>query len=458
MTQRLHILGICGTFMGGLAVLAREQGWRVSGCDARIYPPMSDQLAALGIDVHEGYDARHLPGDALIVVGNALSRGNPALEAVLDRGLPYTSGPQWLAEHVLAGRWVLAVAGTHGKTTASSMLAWLLEDAGMQPGFLIGGVPLDFARSARLGGGRFFVVEADEYDTAFFDKRAKFVHYRPRTLVINNLEFDHADIYSDIAAIQRQFHHLLRCVPASGQLITPSRTVAIEDMLALGCWTPRVTMAVEDAAADWRGVPLEEDGRVWRLHGGADTALEIRWAQRGRHNIANALGAIAAARHVGVRPAQAAASLQRFQGVRRRLELRGEVAGIRVYDDFAHHPSAIAATLATVRAAPRRARTFAVIEPRSNSMRLGEHRAHLAACTQDADRVFWYRPPGLEWSLDDIARESSARASIHADVAELIASLVAEASAGDDIVIMSNGAFGAIHQRLVDALSAHYSE
>ena len=462
MTQRLHILGICGTFMGGLALLAREQGWLVSGCDARVYPPMSEQLAAAGIDLHEGYDARHVPGDALIVVGNALSRGNPAVEAVLDRGLPYTSGPQWLAEHVLAGRWVLAVAGTHGKTTVSSMLAWLLEDAGMQPGFLIGGVPQDFSRSARLGGGHFFVVEADEYDTAFFDKRAKFVHYRPRTLVINNLEFDHADIYPDLAAIQRQFHHLLRCVPASAQLITPPRTAAIEDMLALGCWTPRVTVGVEDAGADWQGHPIEDDGRAWRLQGrlrgAADVALEVRWQQRGRHNIANALAALAAARHVGVLPAQAAASLERFQGVRRRLELRGEVAGIRVYDDFAHHPSAIAATLATARAAPGRAKTFAVIEPRSNTMRMGEHRLRLAACTRDADRVFWYQPPGLDWSLDDILRESSPRASIHSDLAELIGSLVAEASAGDDIIIMSNGGFGGVHQRLVDTLSACYPE
>ena len=458
MNQRLHILGICGTFMGGLALLAREQGWLVSGCDAEVYPPMSEQLAAAGIDVHEGYGAAPVPGDALIVVGNALSRGNPAVEAVLDRGLPYTSGPQWLAEHVLAGRWVLAASGTHGKTTVSSMLAWLLEDAGMQPGFLIGGVPRNFPRSARLGGGRFFVVEADEYDTAFFDKRAKFVHYRPRTLVINNLEFDHADIYPDLAAIQRQFHHLLRCVPASGQLITPPRVPAVEDMLALGCWTPRVTVAVDDAGAAWRGCPIEEDGRAWRLQGGADTAVEVRWSQRGRHNIANALGAVAAARHVGVPPAQAAASLERFQGVRRRLELRGEIAGIRVYDDFAHHPSAIAATLATARAAPGRAKIFAVIEPRSNSMRLGEHRAQLAACTRDADRVFWYRPPGLDWSLDDTVRESSARASIHADLAQLVASLAAEAAAGDDIIIMSNGGFGGVHQRLVDALGAHYSE
>ena len=449
--------------MGGLALLARERGWQVSGCDANVYPPMSDQLVAAGIALHEGYDAEHLPDDALVVVGNALSRGNAAVEAVLDRGMRYVSGPQWLAEHVLAERWVLAVSGTHGKTTASSLLAWLLEDAGLAPGFLIGGVPGNFGVSARLGDGAFFVVEADEYDTAFFDKRAKFVHYRPRTLVINNLEFDHADIYPDLAAIQRQFHHLVRCVPGTGLIITPEADPAIEATLALGAWTPRATLRVEDAGtpaegvaagsdAAWRARLLTPEGSHWRFDTPTGDSGEVRWNQRGAHNVANALAAIAAARHVGVRPEQAAESLARFAGVRRRLELVGDVDGVRVYDDFAHHPTAIRSTLAALRDSGDQRRLIAVIEPRSNTMRMGEHRTALAPATAAADRVYWYQPPGLDWSLRDVVDDSPVPASIAGDIDVLIRDLAAAARPGDDILIMSNGAFGGIHRRLVAAL------
>ncbi|WP_439107277.1 UDP-N-acetylmuramate:L-alanyl-gamma-D-glutamyl-meso-diaminopimelate ligase [Congregibacter sp.] len=453
MHQRLHILGICGTFMGGLALIARELGWEVSGCDANVYPPMSDQLAAAGIALHEGFDPEHLPEDALIVVGNALSRGNPAVEAVLSRGLPYQSGPQWLAEAVLADRWVLAISGTHGKTTASSMLAWLLEDAGLSPGFLIGGVPLNFGVSARLGGGSFFVIEADEYDTAFFDKRAKFVHYRPRTLVVNNLEFDHADIYPDLAAIQRQFHHLIRCVPGNGRLFTPVGVPAVEQMLELGCWTPRETLSADSGDADWQATLADVGGTSWQLKAPGGESLTVNWGQRGAHNVANALGACGAARHVGVTPAHSADALTRFLGVRRRLELRGEVAGVRVYDDFAHHPTAIASTLGAMRGATGRGRVLAVIEPRSNTMRMGEHRSALAPSTADADAVFWYQPKALGWSLDDVLDASTVPATISEDIDELIAAVVDEAVAGDDVVVMSNGAFGGIHERLLSALA-----
>lgn len=454
MANRLHILGICGTFMGGLALLARERGFEVSGCDANVYPPMSEQLAAAGIELQEGYDPAQLPSDALIVIGNALSRGNPVVEAVLSRGLRYISGPQWLAENVLAGRWVLAASGTHGKTTVSSIIAWILEDAGMAPGFLIGGVPQNFGLSARLGDSDFFVVEADEYDTAFFDKRAKFVHYNPRTLVINNLEFDHGDIYPDLAAIQRQFHHLMRCVPGNGLVLTPNDVPAIEQTLELGCWTPRQTITVGDTAADWRAELRSEDGTRWILHSPRGESVPVTWQQQGAHNVANALAACAAAAHVGVRPEHAAQALERFSGVRRRLELLGEVRGIRVYDDFAHHPTAIAKTLAALAGNEGRRRVLAVIEPRSNTMRLGQHRAALAPATKLADAVFWYQPRGLGWSLEDVVRSSAVPASVTDDTQELIDALVAEAKDGDDIVIMSNGGFEGVHQRLLTALRA----
>ncbi len=455
--MNIHILGICGTFMGGLALLARERGWLVSGCDSNVYPPMSEQLEAAGIELQEGYDPAGLPDDALIVIGNALSRGNPAVEAVLERGLRYQSGPQWLAENLLGERWVLAASGTHGKTTVSSMLAWILEHAGLAPGFLIGGVPHDFGVSARAGEGSFFVVEADEYDTAFFDKRAKFVHYGPRTLVINNLEFDHADIYPDLAAIQRQFHHLMRCVPGNGLVITPRGNEAIEEMLEMGCWTPRTTVGLDDASG-WQAGLITDDGAEWWFRTPEGECHEVRWQQRGRHNVLNALAACAAARHVGVLPEQAAQALTVFRGVRRRLELLGEPGSIRVYDDFAHHPTAIASTLEALRGSAGRGRLLAVIEPRSNTMRMGEHRAELAPSTRAADAVFWYQPPGLDWSLDDVLTASEVPAEVLDDLEELIARVVDKASPGDDVVIMSNGGFGGIHQRLVRALAARHQE
>jgi UDP-N-acetylmuramate: L-alanyl-gamma-D-glutamyl-meso-diaminopimelate ligase len=451
--DQLYILGICGTFMGGLALLARERGFAVAGCDANVYPPMSTQLAEAGIALDEGWDPARLPDDALIVVGNALSRGNPCVEAMLDRGLRYQSGPQWLAENLLAGSWVLAASGTHGKTTVSSMLACILADAGLDPGFLIGGVPLDFGCSARSGGGRYFVVEADEYDTAFFDKRAKFVHYRPRTLVVNNLEFDHADIYPDLTSIQRQFHHLLRCVPGNGLVVTPAAEPAVEEMLELGCWTPRQTVSVQ-GPADWRGELLSEDGSRWRLHTPAGDALELSWSQRGRHNVANALAAVAAVGHVAVAPAAAVSALAGFRGVRRRLELLGEPRGIRVYDDFAHHPTAIRATLQALRGASGHARVLVLMEPRSNTMRMGRHRDELAQAVVGADRVFWYQPSGLDWSLEEVAAASPVAGSVHEDIADIVGSAAAEAREGDTIVIMSNGSFGGVHQRLLDALAA----
>jgi UDP-N-acetylmuramate: L-alanyl-gamma-D-glutamyl-meso-diaminopimelate ligase len=451
MAGNVYILGICGTFMGGLALLARERGFEVAGCDANVYPPMSEQLAAAGIALDHGYRAEHLPDDATIVVGNALSRGNPCVEAMLDRGLPYTSGPQWLAEQLLPGQQVLAVSGTHGKTTVSSLLAWILEDAGLAPGFLIGGVPLNFGLSARAGAGNCFVIEADEYDTAFFDKRAKFVHYRPRILVINNLEFDHADIYPDLAAIQRQFHHLLRCVPGNGALLTPAASKAVDDTLAMSCWTPRQTLAVA-ADADWSARDLSADASRWVLHSPSGGRHPVSWSQCGAHNVANALAAVAAARQVGVEPARAVQALAHFRGVRRRLELRGERRGVRVYDDFAHHPTAIASTLTALRAIAGDARILALIEPRSNTMRKGEHRAALPAATAAADRVYWYQPPGLDWSLDAVAAASTVPAAVYGSVEELVAATVAEARPGDLVVAMSNGSFDAVHQRLLDAL------
>jgi UDP-N-acetylmuramate: L-alanyl-gamma-D-glutamyl-meso-diaminopimelate ligase len=450
--QKIYILGICGTFMGGLALLARERGYAVAGCDANVYPPMSTQLEEAGIALDAGFDPARLPEDATIVVGNALSRGNPCVEAMLDRGLRFRSGPQWLAEELLADRWVLAASGTHGKTTVSSMLAWILECAGLEPGFLIGGVPANFGVSARAGGGRFFVVEADEYDTAFFDKRAKFVHYGPRTLVINNLEFDHADIYPDLAAIQRQFHHLLRCVPGNGRVLTPAGAASIEETLAMGCWTPRQTLAL-DGPGDWQATVLDPSGMHWSLRTPAEEEHELRWSLRGRHNIANGLAAVAAAEHVGVEVATAVAALADFRGVRRRLELLGEPRGVRVYDDFAHHPTAISTTLEGLAAdLDGSGRLLALIEPRSNTMRMGEHRGALAQSVAAADRVYWYQPEGLDWSLDEVVAAGVTAASVHGAIDELVATVAAEALPGDVVVIMSNGSFGGIHRRLLAAL------
>ena len=449
--MHLHILGICGTFMGGIALLARALGHQVTGSDAQVYPPMSTQLHAAGIALLEGYDAAHLdPPPDVVVVGNAMKRGIPAVEAMLDRGLRYVSGPEWLREHLLRDRWVLAVSGTHGKTTTASLLAWVLDDAGLDPGFLIGGVPQNFGVSARLGSAPFFVVEADEYDTAFFDKRSKFVHYGPRTLIVNNLEFDHADIFDDLGQIQRQFHHLIRTVPSSGLIVQPAAAPAVDAVIDLGCWTPRETFG---AAGDWQAELLAADGsafRVW-LRGLAVGVVE--WEQSGLHNVHNALAVLAAARHAGVPVATAMAALGRFQGVKRRLEVRGEVAGIRVFDDFAHHPTAIATTLDGLR---RRVgdgvRIVAVLEPRSNTMRLGIHNAELAASLTAADRVYLYTPPDLGWDAAAVLGELGARLAVHPAIEPLVAQIVADSQAGDQILVMSNGGFGGIHQRLLEAL------
>lgn len=456
MQGHIHILGICGTFMGGLALLAREMGFRVTGSDANVYPPMSTQLESAGIDLVQGYDPDQLREKPdCVVIGNALSRGNPSVEYVLNRGLPYTSGPQWLAENVLQDKWVLAVSGTHGKTTTSSMLAWILECAGMAPGFLIGGIPADFGLSARVGGSDFFVVEADEYDTAFFDKRSKFVHYRPRTLTINNLEFDHADIFDDLAAIQRQFHHLVRCVPGEGLIVHRAATPAIEHTLEQGVWSERQTFAVTgDSQVQWRAELLAADGSRFRLHGPGAVDGTLQWQHCGAHNVENALAAIAAARHVGVTSEVALEALSSFKGVRRRLELLGTVNGVAVYDDFAHHPSAIAATLEGLRARSGAGRVIALVEPRSNTMRMGQHREALAGATAMADEVYWYQPADMNWSLESVVKDSPVPAHLMRDLDELAAAVAAGADHADQVVIMSNGSFGGVHARVLAQLEA----
>jgi len=440
--------------MGGIALLARELGYRVTGSDANVYPPMSTQLEAAGIGLMEGFDASHLDEEPdCVIVGNAMSRGNPLVEVVLNRGIAYTSGPQWLAENVLRNKWVLAVSGTHGKTTTSSLLAWLLEHAGMAPGFLIGGVPANFGVSARLGASDFFVVEADEYDTAFFDKRSKFVHYRPRTLAINNLEFDHADIFDDLSAIQRQFHHLVRCVPQEGLIVHPQAVTAIDETLAMGCWTPTATFSVgETVEADWRAELVAGDGSRFRVHSNAQEPVEVKWTHCGLHNVENALTAMAAARHVGVLPAHSAQALAEFHGVKRPLELLGVVNGISVYDDFAHHPTAIATTLQGLRAGGGEGRVLALIEPRSNTMRMGHHQQQLAESTRDAHEVYWYQPTGMDWSLETVIAQSPVPAQLHDNIDELVQRVCASALPEDRIVIMSNGSFGGIHQLLLSAL------
>jgi UDP-N-acetylmuramate: L-alanyl-gamma-D-glutamyl-meso-diaminopimelate ligase len=450
--MHLHILGVCGTFMGGIAILARAAGHRVTGSDANVYPPMSTQLEAQGIALINGYDPAQLDlRPDVVVVGNVMSRGKPIVERLLDSGLPFTSGPQWLAENVLRGREVAAVAGTHGKTTTASMLAWILQDSGREPGFLIGGVPANFGASARAGAGRAFVIEADEYDTAFFDKRAKFVHYRPRHALLTNLEYDHADIYPDLASIQRQFHHLVRTVPASGHITWNAADANLAATLAMGAWTPLVGYARE-SAAEWRARLLAPDGSAFEvLHRDAPVGV-VRWPLIGMHNVENGLAAVACAAGMGVLPAGAAAALGRFAGVKRRLELRGEVAGIRVFDDFAHHPTAVALTIDGLRRQAGDGRIVAVLEPRSNTMRLGVHREELAESLAGADRVWLYRPADLGWNLECVADALGSRARVLADVPALVAGLAAELQAGDRVVIMSNGGFGGLHERLLAAL------
>jgi UDP-N-acetylmuramate: L-alanyl-gamma-D-glutamyl-meso-diaminopimelate ligase len=455
----IHILGICGTFMGGLAVLAKEAGHKVTGCDANVYPPMSTQLEAQGIALLEGYGIEQIAlKPDLFVIGNVVTRGNPLMEEILNRGLPYVSGPQWLGEHILRGKWVLAVAGTHGKTTTSSMLAWVLEAAGYAPGFLIGGVPMNFGISARLSGqacaSDFFVIEADEYDTAFFDKRSKFVHYHAKTAILNNLEYDHADIFPDLGAIETQFHHLVRTMPAIGRVLVNGAEASLARVMARGCWSE----------VEWFGA----DGAAWMLDDREEGDFEVfldgasqgtvKWSLTGAHNRMNALAAIGAARHVGVPPPQAIAALSSFDNVRRRMEVRGVVKGITVYDDFAHHPTAIATTVAGLRSKVGKARILAILEPRSNTMKLGAMKSALPGSLAEADLVFAYGAQGkgkeaLGWDLAEALAPLGARARTFDDLNALVGEVIKAAAPGDHVLAMSNGSFGGVHQKLLDALS-----
>jgi UDP-N-acetylmuramate: L-alanyl-gamma-D-glutamyl-meso-diaminopimelate ligase len=452
--MHVHILGIAGTFMGGIAAIAKAAGFHVTGSDLNVYPPMSTQLTAMGIEFFQGYGAEQLDlKPDIVVVGNALSRGSPVIEAMLDRGMAYTSGPLWLAEQVLKDRHVLAVAGTHGKTTTSSMLAWILEHAGLNPGFLIGGVPSNFDSTARLGSSPYFVIEADEYDTAFFDKRAKFVHYRPRTAILNNLEYDHADIYPDVASIRRQFNQLLRTVPAAGRLIVNGHDAELATTLAMGCWTPRETF---DAAgnADWSAHDDAGESARFTVRLRGQAVAEVEWSLLGKHNVMNALAAMAAAAHVGVTPERAAQALHEFRGVKRRMEVRGVVGGITVYDDFAHHPTAIATTLQGLRARVGSARIVAVVEPRSNTMKLGVHRNLLAPSLAQADRAWFLDAPDLGWDLPASLQALGSRVSFAENVDALVKKLADESLPGDQVLVMSNGGFGGLHDKLLAALRA----
>ncbi|MFZ2452321.1 MAG: UDP-N-acetylmuramate:L-alanyl-gamma-D-glutamyl-meso-diaminopimelate ligase [Methylovulum miyakonense] len=449
--MHIHILGICGTFMGGLAVIARQLGHQVSGSDQNVYPPMSTQLESQGIRLLEGYRAGNLDSKPdLVIIGNALSRGNPEVEAVLNQGLNYVSGPQWLAEHVLRDKWVLAVAGTHGKTTTTSMLSWILEYNGLNPGFLIGGVPLNFEVSARLGGSKFFVIEADEYDSAFFDKRSKFVHYHPRTAILNNLEYDHADIFPDLDAIKKQFHHLVRTVPGEGMIISPACDANLNDVLAMGCWTPVAKTSI-DADAQWDARLLKDDGSQFQVSFEKAGQGVVVWPLTGRHNVYNALSAIVAAKQVGVPPGAAIEALSRFRNVKRRMEVIAKIKGVTLYDDFAHHPTAIATTLDGLRKQVAGQRIIAIVEPRSNTMRMGVHTETLAQSLAQADLAIIYQPESMGWDLAAL-KQYADNIEIHTSLDGIIARLQTEARHGGHFVLMSNGSFGGIYQRLQSAL------
>ena len=476
--MHIHILGICGTFMGGIAAIARQAGHRVTGCDSNVYPPMSTQLEAQGIELIEGYSpdqlSQYKSQPDLFVIGNVISRGNPLLETILNQGLAYTSGPQWLGEQVLAGRHVLAVAGTHGKTTTSAMLAWILEFNGLKPGYLIGGVPFNFSVSARLGDGHYFVIEADEYDTAFFDKRSKFVHYRPRTALLNNLEFDHADIFADLAAIETQFHHLVRTVPGDGLLVVNGVEQSLDRVLERGSWTPIARFGMQESLSgsskplQWSLVPQTGDDFIVK-HDGAEVA-SVRWAEdsgvMGRHNQLNALAAIASANHIGITPTNAALALGAFKNVKRRLEIVGRCNGMTIYDDFAHHPTAIGTTVEGLRRRVGGARILAVLEPRSNTMKLGVMKALLPDSLQNADRIFAYGAANgkdaLGWDLPQVLAPLNRsavsgednRAMAFSSWDSLVASVCAEARPGDHILVMSNGGFGGVHQKILHALQS----
>jgi UDP-N-acetylmuramate: L-alanyl-gamma-D-glutamyl-meso-diaminopimelate ligase len=457
--MHIHILGICGTFMGGLAVLAKKAGHKVTGCDANVYPPMSTQLQAQGIELIEGFGAEQINVQPdLFVIGNVVSRGNPLMEEILNRGLPYMSGPQWIGEYILRDKWVLAVAGTHGKTTTASMLAWILDDAGYDPGFLIGGVPMNFGISARLSGKQvdsaFFVIEADEYDTAFFDKRSKFVHYRAKTAILNNLEYDHADIFPDLSAIETQFHHLVRTVPGIGRLVVNGREASLQRVVARGCWSETEWFGVTGQQG-WTLVEHEDGGFDIVFNG--ERQGTVNWTLSGEHNRLNALAAIAAARHVGVPIAQAIESLAKFDNVKRRMEVRGVINGITVYDDFAHHPTAIATTVAGLRKQVGAARILAVLEPRSNTMKLGAMKEALPGSLADADLIFGYGATGngkdaLGWNLGEALAPLGAKARAFDNLDALVQAIVQAARPGDRVLVMSNGGFGGVHQKIMDKL------
>ncbi|WP_340621786.1 UDP-N-acetylmuramate:L-alanyl-gamma-D-glutamyl-meso-diaminopimelate ligase [Xenorhabdus siamensis] len=450
--MRIHILGICGTFMGGLAILARSLGHEVTGSDANVYPPMSTLLKNQGIELIQGYDPSQLdPVPDMVIIGNAMTRGNPCVEAVLDRGIPYTSGPQWLHDYVLPERWVLAVAGTHGKTTTAGMLTWILEACGYKPGFLIGGVPGNFNVSAQIGESPFFVIEADEYDSAFFDKRSKFVHYSPRTLIINNLEFDHADIFENLAAIQKQFHHLVRIVPGMGKILVPDNDINLKQVLGMGCWSELEHLGETGA---WHVQKTTQDSSTYQVYHHGELVGEVNWSLVGEHNMHNGLMAIAAAHHVGIQPEDACQVLGDFINARRRLELLGKVNDISVYDDFAHHPTAILATLEALRSkAGSMARIFAVLEPRSNTMKLGISKNDIAPSLGRADEVFLFQPGNIQWQVAEIVEQCVQPARWSADIDTLVRMIVEAAQPGDHILIMSNGGFGGIHEKLLAALN-----
>ncbi len=449
--MKIHILGICGTFMGGIALLARELGHQVSGSDANVYPPMSTQLADHGITLHEGYDPAHLdPAPDLVIIGNALSRGNPTVEYVLNNDLKYISGPQWLHEYILQGRHVLAVSGTHGKTTTTSILAWILEVGGLNPGFLIGGIAENFGCSARLGESGYFVVEADEYDTAFFDKRSKFIHYRPSTLIINNIEYEHADIFHDLAAIRREFHHLVRIVPNHGLIIVRQGDMEISKVLETGCWTPVEYFGGGDAR--WISKPLRDDYSEFEINVDNTPGGVVRWDLIGRHNAENALAATAAANHIGIDSGMVCEALADFKSVKRRMEQLAVINGVTVYDDFAHHPTAIEATLAALRQRVGRKRIIAIMEPRSNTMRKGVHQETLAGSFMNADRILLYQPGDLQWDLSRCTESLGQRRQVFTDIDAIVHMAVSMAQPNDQIVIMSNGDFGGIHHRLQEAL------
>ncbi|MDC0601490.1 UDP-N-acetylmuramate:L-alanyl-gamma-D-glutamyl-meso-diaminopimelate ligase [Aliiglaciecola sp.] len=449
--MHIHILGICGTFMGGIAAIAKSMGHKVTGSDANVYPPMSTQLASLGIELTQGFDPAQLqPEPDIVIVGNAMSRGNPCVEYILDRNLNYTSGPQWLSEHVLKQRWVIAASGTHGKTSTSSMIAWILEYAGLKPGFLIGGIPENFGLSARLGDSPFFVIEADEYDSAFFDKRSKFVHYHPRTLVINNLEFDHADIFDDLAAIQRQFHHLMRILPSDGLALVPFDDANVQTVLDQGCWSD-----IQQIGLEWQCKNASADGSEFDVYHDGKLCARLSWQLIGQHNVNNALMAIAAARHAGVQPQLAIEALGQFVNAKRRMETRGVVKDITVYDDFAHHPTAIKTTLAGLRNKVGEQRIFAVLEPRSATMKMGVHQDSLAQSWQLADEVLLFQPDNLSWSLNELIAQSDVSTQVYDDIENIIEDLLSKVKPQDHILIMSNGGFNGIHEKLLEKLTKH---